>query len=90
MTTATVSGTSLNWRDAATSFLLKFLSGRSGALAETVVEAATTSGEVPPPPDKRSWGTVFGVAARKGLIEGDGFARAITSNNSYKPFWRKV
>ena len=78
------------WTDEALTFLLSYLEKNGDALAEIVVDAAAKSGTVPPPPDKRAWGAVFNSAARRGLITNAGFARAATSNNSFKAIWHKA
>lgn len=75
------------WKDWATEFLVDFSKSHSIFLAEDVVTASVAA--VPPPPDNRAWGGVFNSASRKGLIVNAGFARAKSSNNSFKALWSK-
>lgn len=73
-----------DWTASAVKVLIAWAAGRGEFLAEQFISA----GLVTDPPDPHAWGGVFRNAARQGVIVRVSFARADTSNGSFKPTWR--
>lgn len=73
-----------DWTRQAIDTLRAWAVGRGEFLAEHFIAARL----IEDPPDPHAWGGVFRDAARSGLIVRAGFARAETSNGSFKPTWR--
>ena len=72
------------WTARTIAMLKSWAAGRGEFLAERFIRA----GLVTEPPDPHAWGGVSRDAARSGVIVRAGFARAETSNGSFKPTWR--
>lgn len=73
-----------DWTATAVRVLTAWAASRGEFLAEEFIQ----TGLVTDPPDPHAWGGVFRNAARAGVIVRVGFARADTSNGSFRPTWR--
>lgn len=75
------------WQDAALAAVRLHAQTHELFLTENVRFACP---DLEAPPDGRAWGQVIRRAAKAGICERVGFARAKSSNLSPKPLWRSL
>jgi len=77
------------WLDRAAALVTTFAQAHGLFLLEDARCFAERQG-LPAPPDKRAWGAVAQVLARRGVLVRDGYAPAASSHGSPKCLWRVV
>lgn len=75
------------WQDKALASVRDYAQSNELFLTESVRFAVP---QLDAPPDLRAWGQVMRRAAKEGICERVGFARAKSSNLSPKPLWRSL
>lgn len=75
------------WQDKALASVAEYARTHDLFLTESIRFALP---QLEAPSDLRAWGQVMRRAAKEGLIERVGFARAKSSNLSPKPLWRSL
>lgn len=75
------------WKDEAYSFLVAFAKYNRDFISEDVSDAHVAA-QLPQPPTKRAWGSLYRRAARDGVIEQCGMGRSRLRHASICPRWR--
>lgn len=78
------------WCERALQALTEFARGQEGAFTIETARFVLTANGLPPAPEERAWGYVTRAASKAGVIVmTDRMAKAVTSNGSPKPLWRR-
>ena len=78
------------WSAQALAYLRQYAERRDRFPGWFVTEEAALSGEVPEPPTKKAWGSIFTKAARHGWIVKDGYRPDPHRHANPCPVWRSL